>query len=144
LPKALGILDFCCGGSELRKRYLRQEFLEDFPELAEELLGKDYHTDFYLDSDGEQARLGQIVVDLGGDYKKLISKCRVRLREYLDLPHIRDIVSDGLFTFAIVVAEEEKAQAIRLALKQKPLKARVLVETSAELRKCPIQLGGLE
>jgi hypothetical protein len=144
LPKALGILDFCCGGSELRKRYLRQEFLEDFPELAEELLGKDYHTDFYLDFDGEQARLGQIVVDLGGDYKKLISKCRVRLREYLDLPHIRDIVSDGLFTFAIVVAEEEKAQAIRLALKQKPLKARVLVETSAELRKCPIQLGGLE
>ena len=68
----------------------------------------------------------------------------MKLREYLDLPHIRDIISDGLFTFAIVVAEEEKAQAIRLALKEKPLKARVLVETSADLRKCPLQLGGLE
>jgi hypothetical protein len=144
LPKALGIVDFCCGGSELRQRYTRQEFLDDFPELTKDLLGKDYHSDFFIDFDGEQARFGQIVVDLGGDYKKLISKCRVRLREYLDLPHIRDIVAEGLFTVAIVVAEEEKAQAIRLALKQKPLKARVLVETSSELRKCPLQLGGFE
>ncbi len=107
-------------------------------------LGKDYHTDFYLDFDEEQARLGQIVVDLGGELQEVDLKVPpLRLREYLDLPHIRDIVSDGLFTFAIVVAEEEKAHAIRLALKQKPLKARVLVETSAELRKCPIQLGEL-
>jgi hypothetical protein len=144
LPKALGILDFCCGGASARQRYTRQEFLEDFPELTKDLLGKDYHTDFFIDFDGDQARFGQIVVDLGGEYKKLISKCRVKLREYLDVPHIRDIVSEGLFTFAIVVAEEEKAQAIRLALQQKPLKARVLVETSGELRKCPLQLGGFE
>jgi hypothetical protein len=144
LPKSLGIVDFCCGGSELRQRYTRQEFLDDFPELTKDLLGKDYHTDFFVDFDGAQARFGQIVVDLGGDYKKLISKCRVKLREYLDLPHIRDIIADGLFTFAIVVAEEEKAQAIRLAVQQKPLKARVIVETSAELRKCPLQLGGFE
>lgn len=144
LPKSLGILDFCCGGPEQRMRYTRQEFIDDFPELTKDLLGKDYHTDFFLDFDGEQTRFGQIQVDLGGDYKKLISKCRVKLREYLDLPNIRDIIADGLFTFAIVVAEEEKARAIRLALKQKPLKARVLVETSAELRKCPFQLGDLE
>jgi hypothetical protein len=144
LPKTVGILDFCCAGPTSRRRYVRQEFLEDFPELAKDLLGKDYYTDFFIDFDGTQARFGQIVVDLGGEYKKLISKCRVKLREYLELAHIRDIISDGLFCFAIVVAEEEKAQAIRLALNQKPLKARVLVETSAELRKCPIQLGGLE
>jgi hypothetical protein len=144
LPKALGVLDFCCGGSIPRQRYVRQEFAEDFPELTNDLLGKDYHTDFFLDFEGEQARFGQIVVDLGGDYKKLLSKCRVRLREYLDLKSIRDLVSDGLFTFAIVVAEDEKAEAIRLAIKEKPLRARVLVETSAELRKCPLQLGGLE
>ena len=56
----------------------------------------------------------------------------------------RDIVADGLFTFAIVVAEEEKAQAIRAALAEKPLRARVIVETSAELQKCPIQIGASE
>jgi len=144
LPKALGVLDFCCGGAEQRQRYTRQEFLDDIPDLSKDLLGKDYHSDFYIDFDGAQARLGQIVVGLGGDYKKLLSKCRIKLREYLDLPHVRDIVSDGLFAVAIVVAEEEKAQAIRLALKQKPLRARVIVETSAELRKCPLQLGGFE
>ncbi len=144
LPKALGILDFCCSGSDQRQRYTRQEFVDDFPELTKALLGRDYHTDFFLDFDGEQARFGQIVVDLGGDYKKLISKCRGKLREYLEVPELRDIISDGLFTIAFVVAEEEKAQAIRLAIKQKPLRARVLVETSSELRKCPIQLGGLE
>jgi hypothetical protein len=146
LPKALGILSFCCAGADQRERYTRQEFIDDFPELVKNLLGKDYHTDFFLDFDSTHARLGQIVVDLGGDYKKLISKCRVRLREYLDLPEIRDIVADGLFTFAIVVAEEEKAQAIRLALDQNPLRARVIVETSTELQKYPIQfqLGGQE
>jgi hypothetical protein len=141
LPKALGIADFCCSATEQRTRYLRHEFVEDFPELAKDLLGKDYHTDFFLDHDGTHARLGQIVVDLGGDFRKLISKCRVRLREYLDFPHVRDIVADGLFTIAIVVAEEEKAQAIRVALNEKPLRARVIVETSTELQKYPIQIG---
>lgn len=146
LPKALGNLDFCCGGQTHRQKYIRTEFIKDFPELASGLLGKDYHTDFFLDFDEKHARLGQIVVDLGGDYRKLLSKCRVRLREYLDVAHIRDIVAEGLFTFAIVVAEEEKAEAIRLAVNEKPLRARVIVETSAELKKCPIQfsLGGGE
>jgi hypothetical protein len=143
LPKTLAILGFCAG-SAIRERYTRNEFIEDLPELAKDLLGRDYHTDFFVDFDGQDARLGQIVVDLAGDYKKLISKCRVRLREYLDLASVRDIVADGLLTFAIIVAEEEKAQAIRLALKEKPLRARVIVETSAELQKCPIQYGGAE
>src|SRR5712691_9397604 len=67
LPRALGVLGFCCAGSETRKRFLRHEFQRDFPELAEALLARDYHTDFFLDHDGEQARLGQIVVDQGGD-----------------------------------------------------------------------------
>lgn len=142
LPKMLGILGFC-SSSPSRDRYIRSEFVDDFPELAKELLGKDYHTDFFLDFDGEHARLAQMVVDLNGDYKKLISKCRVRLREYLEYAGMRDIVADGLFTIAIIVAEEEKAQAIRLSLKEKPLRARVIVEVSAELQKCPIQgLGG--
>ena len=88
LPKAIGILGFCRGGDVKRERYTRQEFVEDFPELVPNLLGRDYHTDFFLDHDGEQARFGQIVVDLGGDHKKLISKCRVKLREYLDVDHI--------------------------------------------------------
>lgn len=144
LPRALGILGFCLSASTKRERYIRQEFVADFPELAKDLLARDFHTDFFLDHDGEQTRLGQIVVDQGGDFRKLISKCRVRLREYLDMDHVRDIVSDGLFTFAIVVAEEEKAQAIRSALLEKPLRARVIVETSGELQKCPIQMGGAE
>lgn len=144
--KNLGILGYCCGGPTKRRRYTRPEFMEDFSDISDDLIGKDYHTDFYLDFDGTDARLGQIVVDQGGDYRKLISKCRMRLREYLDVPNVRDLVADGLFTVAIVVAEEEKAQAIRLAVKEKPLRARVVVETSAELQRFPIQipLGGLE
>lgn len=144
LPKALGILGFCCEGPTKRQRYLRSEFAEDFPELAESLLGRDFQTDYFLDFDGTHHRLGQVVVDLGGDFRKLISKCRVRLREFMDMPHIRDIVADGLFTLAFVVAEPQKARAIRSALDENPLRARVIVETSSELQKCPIQIGGLE
>lgn len=140
LPRALGVLGFCTA-AKTRQRFLRHEFQKDFPELAGALLTKDYHTDFFLDHDGAQARIGQIVVDQGGDYKKTISKCRVRLREFLDVPGLRDIIDHGLFTFAFVVAEAEKAQAIRLGLAEKPLRARVLVETSAELQKCPLQGG---
>jgi hypothetical protein len=144
LVKALGILGFCCSGPVRRQRMTRLEFLEDFPELAEDLLGKDYHTDFYLDFDGEYARFGKIFVDQGGDYRKLISKARIQIREYLEVPHIKEIVADGFFTAAFIVAEEEKAQAIRLALEEKPLRARTIVETSVELQKCPLQIGGGE
>jgi len=142
LPNALAICGSCVGKG--RERYTRQDFCIDFPELAKDLVGKEYHTDFFLDFDGEHARLGLMVVDLWGDFRKLISKCRVRLREYLDVPGIRDIVVEGLLTVAIIVAEPEKADVIRLALKEKPLRAKVIVETSSELQKCPLQTGVAE
>src|SRR5437660_872751 len=34
LPRAMGTLGFCCSGPATRQRLIRQEFLEDFPELA--------------------------------------------------------------------------------------------------------------
>jgi hypothetical protein len=63
LPKALAIAGFCLGKTTQRSRYLRSEFIEDLPEISSELLSNDFHTDFFLDHDGKQARLGQIVVD---------------------------------------------------------------------------------
>lgn len=144
LLRTLGIAGFCLGGPTTRERLLRQEFLELFPEIGTSILGRDFHTDFFIDHDGEQARLGQSIVDQGGNYRNVLSKCRVRLREYLDVKHVRDIVADGLFTVAIVVAEEAKASAIRAELQTKPLRARVIVEASPELQKCPIQAGAEE
>ena len=38
LPKAFGILAFCCHGPVKRERYTRAEFLEDLPELAEHVI----------------------------------------------------------------------------------------------------------
>jgi len=76
--KALGILDFAAVENRPDSAYTRQEFWMTsgaYKGSARE----DYHTDFFIDFDGEQARFGQIVVDLGGEYKKLISKCRVKL-----------------------------------------------------------------
>lgn len=141
LPKAIGILGFCCEGSTKRTRYTKAEFIGDFPDFGKKICGREYQTDFFLDFDGTQARLGEIVVDLGGDYRKQLSKCRIKLREYLDVEHLRDIIADGLFTIAFVTAEAEKAQAIRLALAENPLRARTLVEVSNELQRCPIQIG---
>jgi hypothetical protein len=136
LPKAIGILAYCCLAEEKRQRYVRQEFMEDFPELVKSLLGKDFHTDYFLDFHEGQARFGEIVVELGGDYKKFLSKCRARLREYLDIPHLRDIVVEGLFSFAIITGEEAKAEAMRAELAQKPLESRVSVEVAPVLNKC--------
>jgi hypothetical protein len=49
LPEALGILMFCCRGKTRRWRYNNSEFGEDFPELKDDLAGRRYHLNYYLD-----------------------------------------------------------------------------------------------
>jgi hypothetical protein len=133
LTKAFGILSFCCNGSTVRERLTRVEFVEDFKDLATVLVQSEYYLDYYLDADGDSVRLGQIVVDYGGDYQRLISKCRSIVREGLETPVFRDIVADDLFAISIVVAEVEKAKVMEEYLQTRPMKAWITVEVIPEL-----------
>jgi hypothetical protein len=127
LPRAFGVLAFCCNGQTQRWRYTRPEFGEDFPELAEEMLKNDYYLDFYMDSDGMTVRLGHILVDLGGSCEQILKKCRGRIRRY------QRTIPAELFAIAIVVPSDEKRQGIKDALKQRPLRAWLRIEVVPEL-----------
>ena len=142
LPKAIGILYFCCMGEEPLFRYTRSEFADDFPELAESVMKREFYLDYYPDFDGQTARLGQFMVDLGGDYQKFVSKCRVRVREGLRTEGLQELILENLFTIAILVAEPEKKNAILEAFQGAPMKAAVRVEVIPELSQ--VQAKGMD
>jgi hypothetical protein len=140
LAKALGVLKFCLPGSARRFRYTRPEFIQDFPEFVEELLGKDYYSDYYLDDDGVRVRFGRIVVDLGGDYQRLLQKCRGYIKRGFRTPGFRELLDGELFALAIVVSNVQKRQAIEDAVHKDPIRAWLRIEVVSELGE--LLLGG--
>lgn len=135
-PTQYGILSFCCSrdGQEW-PRYTRPEFLKDFPEFGERCIPRnDYFLDYYVDYDGKQARLGQIHVDLIGDYQRLITTCRGMIRAGLEVEGLREVIAEGLFAIGLVTSEEEKKEKILSHLSEKPLECPIRVHVVPELR----------
>ena len=134
LPKAFGVLWFCCAAGQNRPRYLRSEFAADFPDLVVPFAAEDYFLDFYLDRSRDQTvRLGHLVIDLGGDYQKLVAKVRGRVKRWLRDGTLSQLISAGHIAVAIVVPTEEKRQAIQAALKDRPLAVWVRIEVCPDL-----------
>lgn len=134
LPITFGILSFSCMGEVLRPRYTRPDFIRDFPDLEHLCQGK-YYLRYFLDVDGGQTRLGEIHVELGGAYERVVRTCKSMVREGLQTDGLRDIIDDGLFTIAIVTPAETKRQAIELALKKEDLVgARVIIHVEPRLQ----------
>ena len=101
---------------------------------------EDYLLDFYLDrAEDGTVRLAHVVVDLGGDYQKLLQKLRGRVKMWLRTRPLDELISGGLFTIAIVVATEEKRKAIEGALSEHPLAAWVRIEVCRELGNLLVQ-----
>lgn len=134
LQRAIGVLFFCFASEPPRWRYTRPDFSEDFPEVAQELHAEElYFLDFCLDV-SDEVRLGEIVVDYGGDFQRLLQKLNGRLRRYIrTCKSLRELVEAGLFCFGIVVSNEEKRRAIEDAIERKPLKAFVRVLACSEI-----------
>jgi hypothetical protein len=134
LQKTLGVAFFCFATEPARWRYTRSDFAVDFPELVSELDAEGlYYLDYYIDR-ADEVRLGEIVVDHGGDYQKLLQKLNGRLRRHIRTSRaLREIIEAGLFCFAVVVPNDDKRRAIEGGIARKPLKAYVRVHTCSEL-----------
>jgi hypothetical protein len=119
LVRLYGTLAFCCLGKTLKPVFTRAEFLQAFPGFADRLdLGQ---THFYLDDDGQTVRLGQILVEQGGEYLRLLNKCRRLIERGREVPGFQEIIADELFVIALVIAEESKRDMLYAQLRKVPL-----------------------
>lgn len=137
-PQALirryGVLAYCCQVANGRqaKRLTRQEFEQAFPHFFQEIdIGQ---TDYYLDRHGETVRLGQLVIDLGGDYQRLANKCRNEIVDRaIHVSGLKELLTEKLFVLTLVVGEESKQKALLNLFQKKPLPVWMRVETVPEL-----------
>ena len=130
LVRLYGVLAFCCLGKTLKKVFTRTEFSQAFP-FAEALdLGQ---THFYLDYDGRTARLGQIVVEQGGEYQRLLLKCRKIIERGREIPGFKEIIADELLVIALVIGEPSKRETLTEQLHKNPLPAWCRIEVVPDL-----------
>ena len=131
LVRLYGVLAFCCLGKTVRPVFTRTEFIQAFSQFADLLdLGQNH---FYLDSDGRTARLGQILVEQGGEYQRLLNKCRKLIDRGRELPGFQEIIADELFVIAIVIAEDSKREMLHVQLRKNPLPVWCRVEVVSDL-----------
>lgn len=131
LVRLYGVLSFCCLGKTIKHVLTRTEFAKAFPPFADLLdLGQNH---FYLDYDGKTARLGQILVEQGGEYQRLINKCRKIIERGRELPGFQEIIADELFVIAIVLAEDSKREMLNAQLRKNPLPVWCRVEVVPDL-----------
>jgi len=134
-PQALlrlyGVLAFCCLGERVWQALTRAEFLSAFPEFGQSLDLTQNH--YYLDHDGNTARLGHIMIDQGGEYQRLIGKCRRFIERARDIPGLNEIVANDLLVISIIVGEETKAERLKGELRKAPLPVWCRISVVSEL-----------
>lgn len=131
LVRLYGVLAFCCLGNTRRLVFTKTEFAKAFGQFADLLdLGQNH---YYLDYDGKTARLGQILVEQGGEYQRLVNKCRRLVERGRELPGLQEMINDALFVIAIVLAEDNKREMLYAQLRKNPLPVWCRVEVVPDL-----------
>jgi hypothetical protein len=131
LVRLYGVMAFCCLANTQRQVFTKAEFIQKFTSFGELLdLGQNH---FYLDYDGKTARLGQIIVDQGGEYQRLINKCRRLIERGREFPGFQEIISNELFVIAIVLTENSKREMLYAQLRKNPLPVWCRVEVVSDL-----------
>ena len=131
LVRVYGVFAFCCLGSRDKTVLTRREFISAFKEFAEQVDLTQSH--YYLDYDSKTVRLGQIVVEQGGEYQRLITKCRRIIERGREIPGLQEIIADELMVIALILAEESKREALCAQLRKNPLPVWCRVEVAPEL-----------
>lgn len=133
LVRLFGVMGFCCLGKTIIQVFTRGEFIKAFPTFAESLdLGQ---THFYLDYDGRTTRLGQILVEQGGEYQRIINKCRKIVERGREITGFQEIIADELFVIAIILAEDSKREILYTQIQKNPLPIWCRVEVLSDLGK---------
>lgn len=134
LIRTYGVLAFCCraGTNKPLQKFTRHEFEQAFPSFSNEI--DISQSTYYLDQHGDTVRLGQLMIDQGGDYQRLANKCRNDvLSRAIQVPGLREILTEKLFVMTLVVGEESKQKALLTLFQKNPLPVWTRVETVPEL-----------
>lgn len=129
LPIEYATLAYCTAKPG-RERLTRQELQEHHPQYLAPGIDASH---YYLDHDGEKARLAYIRVDCGGSADHVVRKCRGDLEERQEHPPFAELIGRGQFLIAVVTGRAEKAAAIHEALKRHSWPIRFRIEVIPEL-----------
>lgn len=115
LPRTFAVHEFFTGlGDGERVRLRHDELAASFPDLVEQGAPFKGH-DYYIEPAPEPC-FTRIVVDLGGDYERLLRKLLDQLREAQGIPGLCGMMREGMYALRILTGEEAKAKALREAL----------------------------
>lgn len=115
-PIEFGILDFCCGGEDRRKRLKVRDVAKDNPDLlSKNLLSNRY----YIDDDNDTKRLGFVHVDCSGDAAHVARSCNEQLEKRYVHEAFRQLIDQDRFVIAIVMATEAQKESITDALNRR-------------------------
>lgn len=134
LTERYGFLAFCCLQPIQRKGLLPAELKLSFPSLAEAPGVSTAHHRFYVDIHEGTLRLGRATLDTGGEYTRLLRKCRGIVLQARRIPPLRQLIDQDLFVLAILTSEPSKRAVLLDAIAQNPLSIRVRVEHIPELQ----------
>jgi hypothetical protein len=130
LPRAYGILAFCCLREPTRTKYTTAEFEKTFPQLVAPGLPSSW---YYRDEDGTHNRLGFIQVDHGAHHRRIVSKCHAVIRRRMEFDTWRTLITADRFVIAIVTARQRKADRIQETLREELQTVKFRIELVPEL-----------
>lgn len=111
LMERFGVLEFCARAPESRSKYRPREFARDFPELSTPNVSS---ANYYLDSDGEQRKLGWVHVhrtaDPRRDRARLLRKVLERRSQHAKW---QQVFEGGMFALGLVVPSQRRADDLR-------------------------------
>lgn len=132
LPRIFAVHEFCSGlvnGPRVRLRH--DELAASFPDLVEQGAPFKGH-DYYIEG-APEPRFTRLVVDLGGDYERLLRKLLGQLREAQEIPGLCGMMREGMYALRILTGEETKAQALRDALARRDFSVPIEVTVIPDL-----------
>jgi len=115
LAREFGTLEFCLGGTTLRERLLVREVNDINPDLLARHIRS---SSYYLDKHEETVRLGFIRVDFGSELNHLTRKLREDIDHRYEHEAFRPFIDEGRFLIALVVAQKERKEDVRAALRR--------------------------
>jgi len=138
LASNFAMMAFCLLGEPRHERLLRGEFIAKFEGLAKPgVLTAAHRTRYYLDFiDKAQGhvRLALLVPDLGQHPRRLARKVRREIEKRRQIPQLKDLIRDRLFSVTVLTGFPEKARQLTANLAKEPFHFRAaIVPDLAEL-----------
>jgi len=104
------ILDFCCMGNSLRKKYTYESIKKDAPELLQEHISDDQ---YFIGTKNNKLIIGWVIVDHQLNVDRVFQRLFPIVLKRCQYEAWENLIMSGHFAIAIVTSWETKAQELR-------------------------------